>query len=102
MTPSTALLTPLPPYRLSPSRSSNASKGPVVEDDLDLDRWVAAGVEDLARPDELNTGHECRLSDVAPTGRSPDPGAQRYCRQPIGAPTSSAADPTERPQIQAR
>src|SRR5215217_5261502 len=29
MTPSTALLTPLPPYRLSPSRSSTASKAPV-------------------------------------------------------------------------
>ena len=29
MTPSTALLTPLPPYRASPSRSSTASKAPV-------------------------------------------------------------------------
>ena len=34
-------------------------QGSVVQRDLDLDRGVATGVEDLASSDLLNDGHEC-------------------------------------------
>ena len=71
VTLATAVSTPLPPKRaLSPSRSSTASWAPVeaprrhrrpadravVEDDVDLDRRVAARVEDLAGVDEVDRG----------------------------------------------
>jgi len=67
----TAFLTPLPPYRSPPSRSSTAScspvdapegtaaprERPVDQSYLDLDCRIAAGIEDLAGPNLLDNRH---------------------------------------------
>src|SRR6478752_6601690 len=39
-------------------RNRGATLGTIVEDDLDLDRGVAARVQDLPGADELDSGHE--------------------------------------------
>ncbi len=76
------LETPLPAQASPPSRSSTASNSPVeapegtaarparagVEGDLDLDRRVAARVEDLARVNGGDGAHGMRQSSYSERG----------------------------------
>ncbi len=103
----TARVTPLPPQRSPPSRSSVASNSPVeapegtaarplragAQPDLDLDRRVAAAVEDLAGVDSLDLAHAAGLtarprapSPAAVRGRSAARGAARRGRRASSAP----------------
>ncbi len=95
LTFATARVTPLPPQRSPPSRSSFASNSPVdapgghrrvavrarAQADLDLDRGVAAAVEDLAGVDALDLTHRGTTSVTGVTGRRLFGGSRRRGRR---------------------
>ena len=99
-------------------RDRGAALGSVVEDDLHLDRGVAAGVEDLASADELDTGHletpfaePCRMVAPADYRRGVRPTDQAggcvaefadVARRPAGAGAAAMAAATFTPTMPAQ